>query len=70
MTRDQALNLVRMYDNAYPRDLIPEYLEYYGMTKDEFDAVLDRYANRALFEKVDGVWQPKFTAGVDFEIDG
>jgi N-acetyl sugar amidotransferase len=70
MTRDQALNLVRMYDNAYPRDLIPVYLEYYGMTKDEFDAVLDRYANRALFEKIDGVWQPKFTAGIDFEIDG
>jgi N-acetyl sugar amidotransferase len=70
MTRDQALNLVRMYDNAYPRDLIPVYLEYYGMTKDEFDAVLDRYANRALFDKVDGVWQPKFTAGIDFEIEG
>lgn len=68
MTRNQALNLVRMYDNAYPEELIPTYLEYYKMTKEEFDQVLDKYANKDLFEKVDGIWQPKFIAGEDFEI--
>lgn len=68
MTRDQALNLVKMYDNAYPADLIPLYLDYYKMTKEEFDAVLDKYANKNLFEKVGGIWQPKFTPGEDFEI--
>lgn len=68
MTRDQALNLVRMYDNAYPHHLIDTYLDYYKMTKEEFDAVLDTYANRELFEKIDGVWQPKFTVGEDFVI--
>lgn len=67
MTRDQALNLVRMYDNAYPADLIPVYLDYYKITKEEFDAVLDRYANQELFEKTDGIWHPKFTLNVDFE---
>lgn len=61
MTRDQGLNLVRMYDNAYPHELIADYLEYYQMTKEEFDAVLDKYANTDLFEKVDGIWEPKFT---------
>ena len=68
MTRDQALNLVKMYDNAYPRDLIDTYLEYYKMTKEEFDAVLDKYANKDLFEKVDGIWEPKFVPGENFEI--
>lgn len=68
MTRDQALNLVKMYDNSYPYDLIDTYLEYYQMTKEEFDAVLDKYANKSLFEKVDGIWQPKFTPGEDFSI--
>ena len=67
MTRDQALNLVRMYDNAYPADLIVVYLDYYNITKEEFDAVLDRYANQQLFEKINGIWQPKFTLDVDFE---
>ena len=66
MTRDQALNLVKMYDNAYPHDLIDTYLEYYKMTKEEFDAVLDLYANKNLFEKIDGIWQPKFIPGEDF----
>jgi len=68
MTREQALHLVRMYDNAYPYELIPLYLDYYQMTKEEFDDVLDHYVNKNLFQKIDGIWQPKFIAGVDFEI--
>lgn len=68
MTRSQALNLVKMYDNAYPYELIDTFLEYYGMTKEEFDAVLDKYANTDLFEKIDGIWQPKFNVGEDFTI--
>ena len=68
MTREQALNLVKMYDNAYPSDLIDTYLDYYKMTKEEFDGVLDKYANRDLFEKIDGIWEPKFIPGQNFEI--
>ena len=68
MTRDQGLNLVKMYDNAYPYELIDTFLEYYKMTKEEFDAVLDKYANKDLFEKIDGIWMPKFTPGEDFII--
>jgi N-acetyl sugar amidotransferase len=68
MTRDQALNLVKMYDNSYPESLIDTYLDYYKMTKEEFDAVLDKYANKELFEKIDGIWQPKFTPGEDFKV--
>lgn len=69
MTRDQAMNLVKMYDNAYPYELIDTFLYYYQMTKVEFDAVLDRYANRDFFKKIDGIWQPKFEVGVDFFIE-
>ncbi len=68
MTRDQAVNLVKMYDNAYPADLIPLYLKYYNMTKEEFDAVLDYYVNKHLFEKIDGIWMPKYVPGEDFAI--
>jgi len=68
MTRDQALNLVKMYDNSYPADLIDTFLEYYKMTKEEFDTVLDTYANKDLFEKIDGIWEPKFTPGEDFTV--
>lgn len=68
MTRDQAINLVKMYDNAYPSALISTYLEYYKMSKSEFDLVLDKYANKDLFSKIDGIWQPKFVPGEDFQI--
>lgn len=61
MTRDQAVNLVRLYDGWFPEEYMETYLEYYEMTREEFDAVLDRWANTDLFEKVDGRWSPKFT---------
>lgn len=63
MGRDQALNLVRIYDNHYPEEFIDDYLQYYGMTAEEFDAVLDRWANKDLFEKIDGRWEPTFDVG-------
>lgn len=61
MDRNQAVNLVRMYDGHYPEEFINAYLDYYEMTAEEFDSVLDRWANRDLFAKVDGRWQPLFT---------
>jgi len=60
MTRDQAVNLVRLYDGQYPLEYIGSYLAYYQMTPQEFDAVLDRHVNRTLFEKIEGRWKPKF----------
>jgi hypothetical protein len=68
MTRDQALNLVKMYDNEYPEQFLELYLEYFQMTIEEFDSVLDTYANKDLFEKIDGKWEPKFIPGDDFTI--
>lgn len=68
MTRGQAINLVNMYDNAYPHEYIDLYLTYYKMKKSEFDLVIDKYANRNIFEKRDGFWQPKFTVGTPFSI--
>lgn len=60
MTRDQAVNLVRLYDGHYPEEYLHAYLEYYQMSQAEFDAVLDKWVNRDLFEKNDGRWEPKF----------
>ena len=59
MTRAQAVNLVRLYDGQYPEEFVPLYLEYYGMDAVAFDEVLDRWVNRALFDKIDGRWMPR-----------
>jgi hypothetical protein len=68
MKRDQALNLVRAYDNQYPYEYINLYLDYYEMEKIEFDEIIDKYANKSLFEKKNGIWEPKFNVGVNFKI--
>ena len=60
MDRDQALNLVKLYDGHYPEQFINEYLDYYRMSKIQFDETLDRWANKDLFEKIDGKWMPRF----------
>ena len=60
MGRAQAVNLVNLYDGRYPEEFIDQYLGHYRMSPSEFDAVLDRWANRGLFEKIDGRWRPLF----------
>jgi N-acetyl sugar amidotransferase len=60
MTRDQALELVRIYDNTYPGEFIDQYLDYYQMTYEQFDATLDKWVNKDLFNKVKGKWCPTF----------
>lgn len=61
MDRQQAVNLVRLYDGQYPEQYMEMYLDYYKMTSDEYGAVLDRWANKDLFEKTGGRWKPLFT---------
>jgi len=61
MDRAQAVNLVRLYDGLYPEPFILEYLDYYQMTAAEFDAVLDRWTNKDLFQKINNRWKPQFT---------
>jgi hypothetical protein len=61
MDRGQAVNLVRLYDGHYPEEFLETYLNYYQMGLPEFEAVLDRWVNKDLFEKINGRWQPQFT---------
>jgi N-acetyl sugar amidotransferase len=68
MTRDQALNLVKLYDNSYPEEFIDLYLDYYQMTQNQFNSVLDKYANKNLFYKENERWYPKFDVGKNFQV--
>ena len=60
MTRDQAVNLVRLYDGHFPEDYLPLYLDYYELSEDQFIEILDKFANKELFTKIDKRWFPKF----------
>ena len=60
LSRKQGIALVKAYDGEYPEELIPEFLDYFRMTQEEFDEVLAKHANKDLFELIDGRWNPKF----------
>ncbi len=60
MDRNQAVNLVNLYDGRFPKEFMADYLDHYRMSTAEFDRVLDRWVNRDLFEKVNGRWSPLF----------
>ena len=60
MKREQAINLVNLYDNIYPEKFIKDYLTYYKMSQKEFDKIIDKWANKKLFKKIKNRWQPKF----------
>jgi N-acetyl sugar amidotransferase len=60
MTRDQAVNLVRIYDGHYPEEYLETYLDYYKMNQNEFDGVIDQWVNKELFKKENGRWKPIF----------
>lgn len=60
LDREQAVELIKKFDNVYPEPYIDQYLEYFEMTQEEFDAALDKHANKKLFKKVDGRWSPMF----------
>jgi hypothetical protein len=61
MIREQAKNLVQIYDNQYPETFLEQYLDYYQMTQEKFDEVLDKWVNKGLFKKNNGRWEPAFT---------
>jgi len=53
LSRSQAVQLVRLYDGAYPIEFEDTYLHYFQMSKDEFLNVLAKWTNQDLFD-VDG----------------
>jgi len=60
MTRDQGINLVKLFDGNYPESLESMYLDYFEMNKSEFYSVLEKHTNMQLFSFVNGRVKPKF----------
>jgi len=59
MTREQAVQLVKLYDDTYPESLFKECCDYYKMSMSDFMNNIDKWANKDLFEKKNR-WVPKF----------
>ena len=60
MTREQGLNLIRLYDGRFPSEFLDTYLDYYQLERTAFFDVLDRWANPELFSREGETWTPTF----------
>jgi N-acetyl sugar amidotransferase len=60
MDREQAVELVRIYDGQYPAEYDEMYRDYFAMTESEFKAVLRKWANPSLFRERNGSFEALF----------
>lgn len=69
ITRDDAKWLVEQYDGKCGEKYIKDACDYMGITVEEFWKETDRWVNKDLFFKdSNGIWQPKFKVGEDFNV--
>jgi len=56
MTREQGIEMVRKYDHIKPRRDLERWLNYTGMSEDEFDRVCDTFRDHRIWRKENGEW--------------
>ena len=56
ITREQGIELVRKYDHVKPRRDLERWLEYVGMTEQEFDHIADTFRDPRVWRKEKGAW--------------
>jgi N-acetyl sugar amidotransferase len=60
MVRKQGVALVKRFDRENTDQFVPLYLDYFRMTRDEFDATVAKHVNKNLFQLINGQWEPTF----------
>lgn len=61
ITREEGLALMERYEGEYPARYETEFLEYVGMSREEFMAVCDRFRSPHLWTVQDGEWKLRHT---------
>lgn len=56
ISREEAVSLVRRYDGEFPQKSYEAFLEYTGMTADEFHAVVDKFRSPHIWGNIKGEW--------------
>ncbi len=60
MSRDEALDLVRKYDDEFPRRFFPENLEYLGLDEPEFSRIVDLHRNSEVWIEDGNAWKLRY----------
>ncbi len=56
ITREEGIQLVRKFDEEFPKKYFNDFLDYISLTESEFHSILDKFRSPHLWEKVDGEW--------------
>jgi N-acetyl sugar amidotransferase len=56
ITREEGVNLVRKYDQEFPRKYFKEFLEYIDISEELFHATIDKFRSPHLWNQEDGKW--------------
>ena len=56
ITRDEAVYLVKKYDQEFPQKHFKEFLEYINIKEEKFNEIIDKFRSPHLWDKKDGKW--------------
>ena len=56
ITREEGAQLVKKFDEEFPKKYFKEFLEYISLTEDQFHETVDRFRSPHLWEKIDDEW--------------
>ncbi len=60
LSREEAINLVRLHDGNLDSECVHDFVEFLGYTEKEFWSIVEKFYNRDLFEKNElGEWALK-----------
>lgn len=59
MKREEAVKLVKEREHILDRRMLEDFLDFTRLTEEKFWATVDKFANREILEKRDGVWRLK-----------
>ena len=59
MERAVGLKLLKKYDGAFPSKYLKDYLKYFKLTEEEFQGIIDKFANKDILKKVNNRWTLK-----------
>ncbi len=57
ITREEGVNLVKKYDGEFPGKYYKDFLEFCGMTEDEFRQVVDSWRSEHIWKRENGEWR-------------
>ena len=59
MTRAEAVKLVNEHQYQFPKEYLPEFLEYHQLTHQLFEETMEKFRNLNIWHKVKGEWRLK-----------